>query len=117
VFLAGLDGSGSTAGDAAAVAAGLIIAPTPATVGVDPITEPGANWLWHSYFLLQTEGIVGGVSEHGTEQLTAQREIVDNKAMRKIREDESLFLVVSNQNLVGSPAVNVSSAFRVLTQR
>ena len=108
--------SGSASGDAAQLAAGLIVAPTGATVAVSPLTEAGANWFWHTYCLLHTQGIVGGVSEHG-DGLTTQRIEIDNKAMRKLREDESIYLVMENQNLVGSPGVNVGGALRVLTQR
>ena len=112
--LAQLDASGSTAGDACVIAAGIMVAPTGATLAVDPINEPGANWMWHQYLTLQTEGIVGGVAEQG--DLSGQVVMVDNKAMRKIREDESVFLVVANQNLVGGPSVKFTGAFRMLAQ-
>ena len=116
-FCGFLKESGSTSGDACTVAAGLIVAPTGATVAVDPVTEPGANWLWHSWNVLATEGIIGGVSEHGAGLLTAFRVPIDNKAMRKLREDESVFFVVTNQNINGSPLISVIATLRLLTQR
>jgi len=117
MFLAELTFAASAAGDMAIVAAGLIVASTPGTtVGVDPITEPGANWLWHQFLLLSTRGVIGAVADSG-QQATSQTVLVDNKAMRKLREDEAIFFIVANQNAVGNPTVDVTAAFRVLTQR
>ena len=93
-LLVWMDASGSTAGDAAVVGCGLIVAPTGATVAVDPINEPGANWFWHNFSVLAVESPIGGAGQ--TSISGNDRVIIDNKAMRKLREDESVFFVVAN---------------------
>lgn len=107
--------SGSAAGDRCVIGMGLIVAPTGATVAVDPINEQGANWFWHTLLTLHTSGIVGAVADQGAQGW--QREVVDNKAMRKLREDESIFFVVANQDVAGAPPVDLFAGFRVLTRR
>ena len=117
LLIAGLSLSGSQAGDACVIGLGLIVGSAGSTQDVNPIDEAGANWLWHIFVCLQTEGIVGGISEHGSEELTSECVLIDNKAMRKLREDESIFFIVANSNISGSPVVNVLGAFRALTAR
>ena len=109
-----LDQTGAAAADAAIVGFGLIVAPTGATVAVSPVTEPGANWLWHTFIVLAAEFAVAS----GNNELVSQARVdIDNKAMRKLREDETVFLVVENSNINGSPVVSVNGAFRGLTGR
>ena len=115
VCLVTLSAGGSAGGDSAIVGCGLIVISLGATVAVSPITEAGANWLWHQFFVLDTKGVVGAVADQGSQGW--QRETVDNKAMRKLREDEALLFVVENQDVNGAPAVDVRAAFRVLTRR
>ncbi len=109
-----LDQTGSTAADAATIGFGLIVAPTGATVAVSPVTDPGANWLWHTFITLATEF---AVASGNNEILAAARVEIDNKAMRRLREDETVFLVVENSSLNGAPVVAVNGAFRGLTGR
>ena len=110
-----LTSAASAANDRAIVAAGLIVAPTGVTVAVDPINEPGANWLWHQFFPVETQGVIGAVSDQGAQGWISIE--IDNKAMRKLREDESVFIVVANQNISGSPTVNFMAGIRILTRR
>ena len=106
--------TGSVEGDSAVVAAGLIVASTGSTIAVDPFTEAGANWLWHQFIIVHTEGIVGGVAEQG--DMSGALVTIDNKSMRKIREDEVIQLMIFNGNVAGAPQVDVVTAVRVLTQ-
>ena len=115
VIIATLSATGSAGGDSAIVGAGLIVASVGATVIVSPITDAGANWLWHQFFALDTKGVIGAVADQGAQGW--QREIVDNKAMRKLREDEALIFVVENQSINGAPLIDVRAAFRILTRR
>ncbi len=108
-----LDAGGSAIGDTCVVGMGLIVAPTGATVAVSPITEGGANWLWVDYSVLGTEVAVGSVGSPAE----SERIVVDNKAMRRLREDESIFFVIENQDVVGAPGINMTGAFRGLTAR
>ncbi len=113
-ILAQLTPAASTAEDAAIIAAGLIVVSTGATVAVDPFNDPGANWIWHQFILLHTSGVVGAVSDQGDQ--SGRMVTIDNKSMRKLREDEIVVLRVSNGNANGSPTVDVITAVRLLTQ-
>ena len=111
--LASLDLSGSAAGDACIVGVGLIVIPRTGTAGVDPISEPGANWLWHRYIPLATQQPVGTAGNHPGAGFA--RVEIDNKSMRRLREDESVIFVVANQDAVGAPIVDVIAGVRLLT--
>ncbi len=101
--------------DRCVLGVGIIVAPTGATVAVSPITEAGANWLYHSFMTLDTRGVIGEVADQGAQGW--QRLEVDNKAMRKLREDESIFMVVENQGIAGDPSLDFFAGIRVLTRR
>ncbi len=107
-----LDGTGSAVGDAAIVAIGLIVASTGASIAIDPITEPGANWIYHRYFTLAAEGVIGTAA--GQQGAGVHRVEIDNKSMRRFREDEALFIVTSNLSIVGAPIINEIAGIRVL---
>ncbi len=113
-WLAQLAIGGSAANDGCVVGFGCIVGSTGAVVGVSPLTDPGANWFWHEMITLHTTGVVGAASVTG--DLSGRVGKIDNKAMRKIREDESIFLVVENTSLIGAPGIIVQGAFRALTQ-
>ena len=110
-----LDASGSAQGDACVVACGLIVASLGSTQAVDPINEGGANWLWHSFFTLATESAIANAVT--APDSASRRLIIDNKAMRKLREDEEIQFIVANQDIAGAPVVNVVAGLRALTAR
>ena len=106
--------SAPAAGDQCVVSWGLMVAPTGSTIAVTPGTDPGANWFWHQFQLLSSEFAVAATYN---DLLASQRDVVDNKAMRRLREDEAVFLVVENSDATGAPVVTLSAALRVLTAR
>ncbi len=114
IVSAHLDQGGSTVADSCVIAFGLIVGSTGAVLAIDPVVEPGANWLWHSFMLLNNEFVVSATNP---ERHWQQRLEIDNKAMRKLREDEQLFLIVANADVNGAPVAIVNGAFRVLTGR
>ncbi len=106
------DGAG-TFGQLAAVACGLILVPegTGTTVLWSPITDGDAPWIWYD------EGAVGHeepvVDVIGVPIVTGFRTIIDNKAMRRIRNLELQF-VAENATLQNAATVNIAGHVRVL---
>ncbi len=92
------------------VGVGLILMPEgQGTTAVStPLTDPNAPWLYYSSFFLAYEEYVTDVID--SPQLTAYREIIDNKAMRIIRPDREIQLVVENQTAGGAGSINLQFA-------
>jgi len=114
-----LDPGGSTPGDVLVSAWGLIRGPSGSSdVGVSPITEGGANFLAYGIVTLATESGVGAaaINELGP-GLSSHRFLVDSKAMRKFRENESMYLIFETVSVNGAPVSNLSFALRALTAR
>ena len=98
----------------ARVTYGIILVPegSGATVQFAPISDANAPWL------LYGSGVVG-YNEEVTDvidvpQLTMFRHDIDNKAMRKIRPDVEMQLVVENTTLAGADAVDFGYQLRWL---
>jgi len=103
-----LDG-GAVAGDFVAVGWGLIIAPTGTTgLGSIPLTDPDGNFFGYGLCIVGTEGT------QEDQQSGNFRFDVDVKAMRKMKKDESVFVVVETADVQGAPAVNIVGHFRFL---
>ena len=110
-----LDGGGSAATDTIVVAWGVIrSAAGSSDVGVSPITEGGANWLAYGIATLTTEVAVGSIA---ASLATTVRWPVDSKAMRRLRENESLYVIFESADVVGAPSTNLAFALRGLTAR
>ncbi len=90
---------------------GIIKVPegTGTTVVYSPASDANAPWLWYSSALLAYEEKVTDVID--VPGMTAQRFDVDNKAMRRIRPDEELQIVMSNTTLGGGGAGDVNVAY------
>ncbi len=96
------------------VTMGIIKVPdgTGTTVLFDPVTDAAAPWIWYDVMNL-------GYSEYVTDVIASTeaaqgRMIVDNKAMRRIRPDEEVQIVVTNTTVDQAASVNVSYAIRTL---
>ena len=101
-------------GDCLVVAWGVVrSASGSADVGVSPITEGGANWLAYGVATLFTEDAVN-VGVTGTPM---KRWDVDSKAMRKLRENESLYVIFESADVVGAPVADYTFVLRGLTAR
>ncbi len=109
-----LDPAGATVGDTLVVGWGLIRSASGSTdVGVSPLTEGGANWLAYGVATLS----VPVVTALGREGTTLVRWDVDSKAMRKLRENESIYMVFESADVVGAAFANYVFGLRGLTAR
>jgi len=109
-----LDPATGVAGDVIVVGWGLIRAPSGSSdVGVSPITEGGALWLAYGVATL----VVEATADRGVEGSSMKRWDVDSKSMRKLRENESIYVVFESANVNGAPVGNYTFAFRILTAR
>ncbi len=85
----------SAVNEAATIAAGIAFVSTRALLAgaasvPRPSSEGGYPWLWHGWFDVSSVPSVGGASISG--EGLVQRLMVDSKAMRKVKEDESMIL-------------------------
>jgi len=109
-----LSATGAAARDVLLVAWGIIRSASGSSdVGVSPLTEGGANYLAFGVATLISQataniGITGG---------PMMRFDVDSKAMRKLRENESLYVIVETANINGAPLSDFAFALRGLTAR
>ncbi len=95
-------------------ACGIILVPegTGTTVLWSPFTDSDAPWIWTGYYHLGYEEMVTDVVDVPT--ITAVRDVIDNKAMRIIRNQEIQF-VLENSTLLAAAAVNVNLTVRILS--
>ncbi len=101
------------------VSVGLILVPegTGSTVLWSPFTDENAPWFYYSSFVLAYEEMVIDVVD--VPQASGYREVIDNKAMRIIRPDTEVQMVVENTTLAGAGAasINVELSGRILLGR
>ncbi len=112
-FCAWIDGASAPA-KALRLSAGIVVVPqgTAASVLWDPNADSNAPWLWYTTFLLGYEEMVTDVID--VPVISAKRVEIDNKAMRRVRPDEEIQLVVTNNTIAGAGAVNIVMSARVL---
>ena len=108
-----LDGA-QTGSQRVSVAAGLILVPegTGTTVLWSPMTDGDAPWLWFDISTLAYEEPVVDVVD--IPAMTGVRRVIDNKAMRIVRNQELQF-VVENATIGVASAVNATIGARLLT--
>ncbi len=108
---------GAQAGGQSVIASiGIHLVPegTGITVTVDPFGDPSRSWWYYSTFVLgYEEYVTDAVDAAG---LSVFREIVDVKAMRIVRPDTELQMVITNTTLVSAASINVSLDARALSQ-
>ena len=107
-----LDGTSAPAVEIS-VGVGIILVPegTGTTVLWSPITDGDAPWIWTDHATLAYEEMVTDVV--GIQGLMMVRRIVDNKAMRRIRNQELQF-VIENATIGSAKAVNTAFSGRFL---
>ena len=96
------------------VAVGLLVvqAGSGTTVIQKPITDADAPWLLYERFVVGYEEPVTDVID--MPGLTVDRRIIDNKAMRILREGREVQLVVEQASLDGADEVNITLVHRTL---
>ena len=102
-------------GNIGAFGVGLILVPegTGTTVLWSPITDGDAPWIWVDYAAIGYEEMVIDVID--VPGLSFVRRVVDNKAMRIIRNQE-VQLVQETVSVIGTvPNLNLIANFRILS--
>ncbi len=101
-------------GGAVQISVGCIYVPegTGTTVLWSPFTDADAPWLWWDSATIAYEEMVTDVID--IPQLTGVRRVIDNKAMRIVRNSELQF-VIENVTLQTAMAVNTTIAGRMLS--
>ncbi len=82
------------------------------TVVLSPITDPDAPWLFYERFTLGFEEMVTDVID--VPGITTFRADVDVKAMRILRPETEVQIVVENATIGGAGSANVALSSRVL---
>ncbi len=108
-----LDGT-AIPGEELSVGVGIIQVPegTGASVLWSPITDGDAPWIWTDHATLGYEEMVTDVIS--IQGLAMVRRVVDNKAMRKLRNTELQF-VIENATIGSAGAVNTAFSGRFLS--
>ncbi len=109
----GVDGVASP-GRMVRVTAGIIVVPagTGSTVTVTPFANSSADWIWYTTFIVGYEEFVTDVTFDTN--LVSYREVIDNKAMRRLKDEQELQCVVVNTTAGGAEEVNFSLGVRIL---
>ena len=112
-LLAYIDG-GPAPGVSAEIGVGLRMVPegTGSTVLSSPISDDEASWIYYSTFVVGHEEPVTDVLQ--IPGLTYFREVMDGKAMRRVKPDTELQWVAENVTLGGAVSVNILIACRFL---
>ena len=104
-LLVAVDGA-QAPGSLVRVGCGLILVPegTGATVLWSPLTDSDAPWFWYWRGALGYEEMVTDVVD--VPGMTSVREVIDSKAMRRVRNQEIQF-VAENVSLSTAASVNI----------
>ncbi len=106
---------GTADGDKKVVGIGIILA-TDAAVAAgatalpSPVIALDADWIWHGFFPMasQTGSSSPDLGAHNA------RLTIDSKAMRRVRSNQQLVVVVDGLNLSGTPVMDLVGAVRFL---
>ena len=112
-FLCYLDGTQS-AGVRVSIGVGLIVMPggTGTTVTSSSLTDGDAPWFWYERFTLAYEEYVASVID--ATGASVFRGVIDSKAMRILRLDEEVQMVVENVTEGFSSSINLTANMRFL---
>ncbi len=113
-LLVNVDGA-QAPGGRAQISAGMVLVPegTGTTVLWSPFTDDDAPWFWYWTGVLGYEEMVTDVID--VPGLTSVREVVDNKSMRIVRNQE-IQLVIENTTIASAVSVNFDLVGRIPTQ-
>ena len=116
-YLVSMDGPVDN--DRAIVGLGLIIVSDEAlAAGVASVPTPGtdadAPWLWHQFVPLQAQAGTSVGASLNAMSVVARGEI-DSRAMRRVKQNESIVMSMETTSLAGTPAVDIALGYRILT--
>ena len=108
-----VDGA-SAPGKLVEVTWGIILVPegSGTTLQFNPVTDANAPWLAYGQGFVGHEEMV--VDAVGVEGLSMFRQRIDNKAMRRIRPDVEMQLVVANTTVLTASSINFAYSMRWL---
>ena len=106
--------------DEARITAGVCVVSTDAAaVGSSAMPDPASDadypWLWIEPISMFSPFVLDGTAADNGGHLPMYRGVIDSKAMRKIKPNQSLAWILQYQDVTGTPAVRVGAATRVLT--
>ncbi len=107
-----LDTSASSAGDVVRVAIGILLQQSGATATSLPLTDGEAPWVFFDVVTLGTESAVGAGA--ATLGVSSHLAVVDNKAMRRIKPNQTFVCVVETTDVIGAPVINTVFDGRML---
>ena len=81
-----------------------------ATAFPSPMDDLDADWIWHSFFPLRS--VTGTQSDGVGGQVVSQ--VIDSKAMRRVKQNDQLVMVADAQILAGSPTADSVAGVRAL---
>jgi len=110
--LANVEGA-EAQGDSAEIGISLLLGQAglgAAEIESTPLGDPDAPFIWYTRFVLAAVGTGADDALGGR----VYREVVDNKAMRVIRPDQELYVVVESLTISGALAADVHVGLRML---
>jgi len=112
-FTGSIDGT-ETPNAKAQITMGVWIVPegTGTTVLASPVSDPNADWFIYETVVLGYEEMVTDVI--GVQALMGFRNVIDSKAMRKMRSDTEVQVVFENNTLANGLSATVSFVGRIL---
>jgi len=110
----GID-TASAPGKLVRIGVGMALVPegTGSTVLWSPLADADAPWFWYTSFLVGYEEMV--TDQIQVPGLSSYREVIDSKAMRRVRNQE-IQLVFENATIASASAVDVFLTGRFLSQ-
>ena len=104
----------SAPGKQVEIAVGGILVPegTGTTVLWSPITDANAPWFFYTRFVIGYEEMVTDVID--IPGISSYREMIDSKAMRRVKADTETQIVVENATILTAASVNTVVTGRVL---
>jgi len=87
---------------------------TGTTVSTSPLTDPSRNWFYYETFALGYEEMVTDVID--VPGITVFRKEIDSKAMRVVRSNTEIQMVVENVTFLMAAALNLHVEGRFLSQ-
>ena len=75
-----------------------------------PLNDLDDDWFWHHIFQLQAQS----ASQDESWGIQCQQKMIDSKAMRRVKQNDQLVLVIEPTQTSGTPTVDVLGYVRTL---
>ena len=94
------------------VGIGLLVQQAGATATVSPLTDGDAPFFWYDVVTLMSDNTAAGGAPQ--QPMASSRAVVDGKAMRVLRPDQDIFVVIETADVVGASASDIGFDGRFL---